>query len=451
MQRFRKGAAAAVVSIGATLGLSFGAGASTSPHAAAPPSVVLWSITQPSSQQRVVDNLISKFNSSYPGGGHVSIVWLGGEVWKTKEAVAMSAHQPPAMFWTYGGSLLDQYVQAGQVADLSPSLDADPAWKKAYVAKHVFDLASYHGNIYAIPATGPDFEIMWQNKAALEKAHVAASPATWTQLERDFTGLKKAGITPVAIAGNDVWPEMIWMQYLTLRYGGPGVFDKINALTPGSWNNPAIIKAAQTVQQMARANDFESGFDAVTFASGNADRLLASGEAGFQAQLYYDEANMRVYDPAFAESPDYSAFNFPSVAGGPAAYEGDLVGQPAEYIALSSHLSSAAMKESLAYVKYETTSQQYNVNFLEDNGYTPITQAGANYLLSKKVPQGSLLYSLFKIGTEAPYIQPYWDQDLPSSVITPMLTNISEVFNLTITPQQFVSNLDKVLAAQHKS
>ena len=62
------------------------------------------------------------------------------------------------------------------------------------------------------------------------------------------------------------------------------------------------------------------------------------------------------------------------------------------------------------------------------------------------MPDGTLLKKLYDIGTSAPSFQPYWDQDLPSAVITPMLTNIGELFDQTMSPQQFVSAMNAVMA-----
>jgi len=396
-----------------------------------------------------VSGLVKQFNSTYPGGGNVSVDWINGEVLKTKTAVAMAGHNPPTVFYTFGGALLEQYIQAGDVANVSSALAADPAWKSVYAANNVFQPVTYKGSIYGIPANGPDFEIMWQNKATVQKAGGTPSPATWSAFMSDVSKLKKAGVSPIAISGKDLWPEMIWMQYLTLRFGGPTVFDKVNALQPGAWSQPAIMKAAQTVQSLAKVGAFEPAFDSVVFESGDADRLLANGQAAFEAQLYYDAANMRVWDPAFAASPNYSPFVFPSVPGG-TGNPGDLVGLPAEYFALSAYASPNARKEALAWLKYETTSQTYNVKFLEDRGYTPMTSAAAKYLTTGKVPDGALVLKLYNIGTKAHYLQPYWDQDLPSSVITPMLTDIGELFDLTITPTQFASSLNAALAQARK-
>ena len=409
------------------------------------PSLTLWTITQPSSAQGVVQGLIKSFNSTYKGGGHVSVDWIGGEPYKQKIAVAMAGHKPPAMFLTYGGQLLQQWVNAGDVANVAPALDADPSWKAEYAAKNVFGLASFNQKIYGIPESGPDYELMWQNKSVLSKAGAQPSPATIADLQTAIAAVKKSGASGVALAGKDLWPEMIWLQYLTLRIGGPQVFDNIAAFKPNPWSDPAVLKAATLVNQLVKAGSFAPGYNTVTFDSGQADQLLSSGKAAFQAQLYYDSANMRVFNPKFAASTDYSPFNFPAVAGG----LGDpkqLVGQAAEYFGMSSHLSAKGQTEATAFLKYLTTSSDYNLKYLADRGYSPITPSAAQQLSSGKVPDGALLKQLYDIGTSAPSFQPYWDQDLPSAVITPMLTAIGELFDGSITPQSFVSQMNSVMA-----
>lgn len=412
-------------------------------------AITIWTITQPSSAQQVVVNLINKFNKTYPGGGHVSIDWIGGEPYKQKIAVAMAGHKPPAIFLTYGGQLFQQYVNAGDVADLTSALSSDPAWKAQYAAKNVFGLATFNNKIYGIPESGPDYELMWENKAVLDAAGATSAPSTWDAFQQDITAVQKAGKAPIALAGKDLWPEMIWLQYLTLRYGGTAPFDKIAALKTDAWSDPAVVKAANTVAQLAKSGAFAKGFNTVTFDGGQADQLLSSGQAAFQAQLYYDSANMRVYNPTFAGSADYVPFNFPSVPGG-TGDPSQLVGQAAEYFGVSSHLSAAQKKEALAWLKFETTSDAYNLQFLADRGYSPITPSAAQKLSSGQVPDGTLLKKLYDIGTSAPSFQPYWDQDLPSAVITPMLTNIGELFDQTMSPQQFVSAMNSVMAQNQK-
>ncbi len=410
------------------------------------PTVTAWPLAQPSSQEAVVNQLVKQFNAQYPGGGHVQINWVGGEAWKQKLVVAMAAHNPPTIFYSSGGQLLGQYVKAGGVYSVSPDLNADPKWKAKYAARNVWSLATFGGKIYGIPAGGPDFETMWENATAVTKAGGTPAPTTWAQFMTDVDALQKAGVAPITVAGKDLWPEMIWMQYLTLRFGGRHAFDGVLASKPGAWSNPAIISAATLVQSLVKQKAFVNGFNTLTFASGQADKLLAQGQAGFEAQLYFDSANMRVYDPAFALSSAYVPSVFPTVPGG-TGNPGDLVGAPAQYFAISNYASAAQKKEAVAWLKYETVSLAYNRDFLVKNGYTPIIKVPEATMQSVK--GGPLLSKLFKIGSTAPYLQPYWDQNLPSAEITPMLTAIGEVFDLTITPQQFADNMNKVLAGLH--
>lgn len=411
--------------------------------------ITIWATSQPGSAQEVMQGLIDEHNKSYPGGGHVSITWIGGEQWKQKLAVAMSGDQGPTVFFNFGGKLLNQWVDAGRVADLTSELKGDPDWMKQYTANKVFDLATFDDKIYGVPATGPDFEVMWQNKQVLQKAGADPSPKTWAEFESAAEKVKGSGAAPVTLAGKDLWPSMIWMQYLVLRYGGPEVFKKVQNGEPGAWSDPAFLKAAETVQKMVRSDYFADGWNTITYQGGQADQQLASGKAAFQAMLYYDLANMRVFAPEFASSPDYSPFSFPAIDGAP----GDptaMVGQPAQYWSVSAYASAEQKKEALAFVKSATTSDTYNIDYLAKRGFTPMTANGAKALTSGDVPNSALLKELYTMGTEASSFQAYWDQDLPSGVITPMKTNIGELFDLSITPQEFVDRMNAVLAEQPK-
>jgi ABC-type glycerol-3-phosphate transport system substrate-binding protein len=173
-----------------------GGGSGSGGKSSAAGQVTVWTITQPSSAQKVVQGLVDKFNKSYPGGGHVTLSWIGGEPYKQKIAVAMAGHHPPTIFLTYGGQLLEQYVKGGNVADVSKELNADQAWKGQYVAKDVFGLATFNNKIYGIPESGPDYELMWQNKSVLRKAGAQPSPATWSEFETAMSAVKKSGAAP---------------------------------------------------------------------------------------------------------------------------------------------------------------------------------------------------------------------------------------------------------------
>ena len=96
------------------------------------PPVVLWNQSEPSNESSVIFNIVKAFNKSYPGGGDVSAFFFGNsDEYKTKMAVAMAAHNPPTLFYSWGGALLDQYIQAGDVANISSALDERPGLESA--------------------------------------------------------------------------------------------------------------------------------------------------------------------------------------------------------------------------------------------------------------------------------------------------------------------------------
>src|SRR5690606_16951658 len=146
------------------------------------------------------------------------------------------------------------------------------------------------------------------------------------------------------------------------------------------------------------------------FNSGQSSKLMADGKAAFQAMLYYDAANMRVFAPDFAESPDYSPIPFPEVPGVDGA-AGVLVGQPAAYYAVSARASDEQKKQAAAWLKFLTTSDEFNIEFLAKNGYTPLTESAAKALESGDVPGSRLLKELYDMASDATAYQSYWDQD----------------------------------------
>lgn len=409
-------------------------------HSVAKVPITLWTLTSNTNEQKAETAAINDFNKSYPGGD-VQVDYVENTAYKTKIAVAMSAHHPPTVFWTWGGRIFDAWAQAHQVTPITSQLNSDPAWKNAYL-KGAWPLISYKGQIYGVPASGPGIELMFANQAVLDKAGVRSVPTTWGQFMHSAAAVKKTGAFPISLAGATEWPEMIWLQYLTLRYGGPQVFNNIAAGKPNAWDNPAFLKAAEAVQTLAKDGYFETGYSAVHWSSGQTDELMAAGKAAFQAMGDWDYGSMLNVAPKFAKSPDYKFATFPTVPGGLANKA--VVGEPAAYFAIASDATPAQKKEAVAFLKDATTSRAWNVNYLEAFGNTPEDVNYATDLLHYTGGKENLTF--FRMAQHATYLQDYWDQNLPSAVVTPMLTDIGELFDLSMTPQKFVQDMDALLA-----
>ena len=452
LKRSKPSARTAGAALLATVTTSMGVGAlgivpasatirgATLAHSVAKVPITLWTLSSNPKEQKAETAAINAFNKSYPGGD-VKVDYIENGAYKTKIAVAMSGHNPPTMFYTWGGQIFYAWVQAGEVMPITSQLNSDPAWKNAYL-KTVWPLASYKGQIYGVPDSGPGIELMFANQAVLSKVGVKSVPSSWGQFMNAAAALKKAGVFPVSLAGATEWPEMIWLQYLTLRYGGPQVFNNIANDKAGAWSNPAVLKAATAVQTLAKDGYFEPGYSAVHWSSSQTDELMAAGKAAFQAMGDWDYGSMLNVAPKFAKSSSYKFATFPTVPGGVA--NNAVVGEPASYYAIASNASPAQKKEALAFFKDVTTSRAWNLNYLEAFGNTPEDVNYAPDLLHYAGGKQNLTF--FRMAQHATYLQDYWDQNLPSAVVTPMLTDIGELFDMTMTPQKFVQDMNSVMA-----
>ena len=71
-----------------------------------------------------------------------------------------------------------------------------------------------------------ELEFIWYNKALLQKAGVAA-PKSLDDIPAMCTALRKAGITPIAIDGQDQWPLERYVAYQPFRAAGPDFIQKL--------------------------------------------------------------------------------------------------------------------------------------------------------------------------------------------------------------------------------
>lgn len=140
--------------------------------------------------------------------------------YKQKLQTAIGSPQAPDVFLNWGGGNLATYVTAGQVADLSDALNSDSTWKSAFLPS-VLAAGQIDGKYYGVPMEGVQPVSLFYNKTEFAKAGITAAPATWADLLTDVAALKAKGVTPIALAGSQAWTELMWMEYLLDRVGGP--------------------------------------------------------------------------------------------------------------------------------------------------------------------------------------------------------------------------------------
>src|SRR5699024_457504 len=83
---------------------------------------------------------------------------------------------------------------------------------------------------------------------------------TWDDLMDLVPVFNDAGVAPISLAGQSRWTNMMWLEFLYDRIGGPDVWDAIFNGESDAWSDPAALEASTKVQDLVKANGFINGF-----------------------------------------------------------------------------------------------------------------------------------------------------------------------------------------------
>ncbi|MFC8832145.1 extracellular solute-binding protein [Streptomyces griseoincarnatus] len=391
-------------------------------------------------QEGVRAGAVDAFNKAHPDT-QIEDTTYQNDAYKTKIKTAIGAGQAPTVIWGWGGGTLRAYAEAGQVEDLTPWFDENPDVKKGLFPSS-FGAATVDGKIYAMPCETVQPIILYYNKRVFDRVKVDP-PETWDDIMALVPKFNAKGIAPFALGGQSRWTNMMWLEFLFDRIGGPEVFQAAIEGERNAWSHPDAIKALTALQDLVKADGFVKGFSSIT-ADSNAD----------QALLYTDRAAMMLHGAwsygiqqadggDFVSSDSLGFMTFPAVEGG----KGDLsdtVGNPAQYLSISAKAS--AEQKKIAKDFFATgILQEEEVKQWIGNGSVPI-RLGTEKLLAAS-DNAEFLQFTYDIASKAKVFVQSWDQALSPTAAETLLDNIVKLFQLSISPQQFASNLNAVTAA----
>lgn len=377
---------------------------------------------------------INRFNASAAAkkaGGTIKLQKVPGADYPAKLRTAMGSPNAPDVFFNWGGGSIKAYKDANQLVDLTDIITGDPVLKSGFLPS-VIAAGGLSGHNYGIPMRGMQPVILFYNKSVFAE-HKLTPPTTFDELLAINTKLKKAGITPFALGGADIWPELMWLEYLTDRIGGPQVFDKIKNGDTSGWGDPAVLKAAETVRQLIDDGAFGKGYSSVAYTNGGAPAVFAKGKAAMHLMGSWE------YSTQLGKFPDFAKNNlgwcaFPKVEGGAGDIR-NVVGNPTNYWSVNARTGNK--DAAMAFLK-TCASEQYAKDLIA-NGDIPTTSNAEKLLDASPNPEfAKFQYRLVK---EAPAFTLSWDQAVDPDVSTPMLTEINKLFVGKSSPSQFVSAL----------
>ncbi|NHC46284.1 ABC transporter substrate-binding protein [Motilibacter aurantiacus] len=387
--------------------------------------VWVWQDAADKVQQAAVD----RFNAS--GAGRARLNRVPGDGYEDKLRVAIGSSKAPDVFFNWGGASVKEYADAGELLDLTPMLQADTAFGKAFLPS-VLQAGMVGDRYYGIPMRGTQPVLVFYNKAVFADAGVSP-PETWDDVTALIAIFTEQGVTPFALAGADAWAELMWLEYLVDRFGGPGVFERVKNGDVRGWRDPAVLRAAKAVVDLIERGAFGHSFSAVGYNAGGASALLSRGRAAMQLMGSWEYANQLAADPEFARGR-LGWTTFPTVTDG----RGDpdaVVGNPNNFWSVT----AGVRDPEAAFAFLRTAAEDAYAADLVGQGAVPTTTDAASFLDRSADPAfARFQYDLVQ---RASTFTVSWDQALPSAQATGMLTLIRKLFAAQLAPAELVEAL----------
>ncbi|MGP4046692.1 ABC transporter substrate-binding protein [Streptomyces sp. 2A115] len=384
-------------------------------------------------QQAAVDRF-NKSAAAKSADGKVKLEKVPGSDYTAKLRTAMGSPRQPDVFFNWGGGSITAYQEAKQLVDLTDTIAGDPALKDGFLPA-VLAAGELGGRNYGIPMRGMQPVILFYNKSVFAE-HKLQPPTTWAELQDINAKLKAARITPFALGGADTWTELMWLEYLVDRIGGPEVFAKIQGGDTSGWGDPAVLKAAETIKELIDDGAFGSKFSSVSYVNGGAPAVFAKGKAAMHLMGSWEYSTQLGKFPDFAKS-NLGWFAFPTVEGGTGDIR-NVVGNPTNYWSVNARTKNK--DAAIAFLK-DCASETY-AKALVANGDIPTTSNAAKLLDASPNPEFARFQ--YEMVEKAPAFTLSWDQALGADIATPMLTEINKLFVGQSSPSEFVSALKEL-------
>ncbi|GAA2011487.1 extracellular solute-binding protein [Catenulispora yoronensis] len=233
-----------------------------------------------------LDGLVGVFNTACTGDKFVNGAVAGGAGANAKQVLASRLQQgdPPDTFQAHAGAELSDYINAGQIEDLSAEYKEwglDTAFPKG-----LLDNISVGGKIYSVPANIHRANVLWSNKTVVSGAGITTAPTTMADFLADLDKLKAKGVqTPLAL-GKD-WTQEMLFEAVLISDLGPAQFT-------GLWNGTTDWKGAAVTQGI---NDYKkllsyTNSDRDTYDWTDAEKLIMEGKAGYQLMGDWEAADL---------------------------------------------------------------------------------------------------------------------------------------------------------------
>jgi raffinose/stachyose/melibiose transport system substrate-binding protein len=387
-----------------------------------------WHIQNTDPMLSVWAGLAKQFEAAHPGV-KVDITPLENEAFKAKLTTVTQAGNPPGLFHSWGGGVLEQQVSAGLVKDIA----GEEASFLSQVSPNGVKLYQIGGKQYGTP-----YELgmvgFWYNKDLFAKAGVNATPKTWGELLGVVRQLKAANVVPIALAGGDKWPAHFYWSYLALRQGG--VAGMTEAAKTGGFDGADFVTAGAKLAELVALEPFQPGFlGAKYMANDGQSALMGNGQTAMELMGQWAPTIEAAYSTDKKGIGDkLGFFPFPALEGGR--------GSPTEVLggANGFAVGKNAPPEVFEFLKFLLSLDSQRKAAVA--GVLPVT-AGAESALED--PNLKLVHDALK---NASGFQLYLDQAFPPAIGQQVNDSVAELIARSASPEAVAQAIAKTAKNQ---
>lgn len=390
----------------------------------------LWPEGSSKQHNEIVQSIVEEFESDHPDVT-IEMEILGNEQYKEKLKVLSASNELPDVGMTWAGGFLDPYVSGDMFATLDDVIESNLS--DAFVSGTT-EAYAVDGQTYGLPLE-LNITPVYYNKAIFDQYGLEA-PETWDEMKEVVQTLVDNDVTPITLGNKDAWTGSMWYMYLADRLGGPeSITSAIDR--SGSFEDPAMIQAAEEVQSLVDMGAFISGFNGL--GNDEAKGYFINEQAAMYLMATWDlpEWTTNEDNPQeFRDSVDY--FKFPTVEGG----EGDInsyVGGPG--VGLFVAENSDVKEEAKEFVSF----------FVEKWGEKSVTDAGvipATKVDTEGIDLPQMYIDILNDLNEATNLTLYADVQMSASAADVHLDMIQALFGEQVTPEEFAAEHENALNSE---
>ncbi|MCC8151186.1 MAG: extracellular solute-binding protein [Lachnospiraceae bacterium] len=373
-----------------------------------------------SSRQDGLEGLTEIFNEANENI-NVTVACYDTDGIKDACKTAAQSSSMPSMWFNWGGSLGQYYVDNGVTYDLTAYAEEN-GWSDTFNSG-VLSLCTLSDQVCGYPTSYNVLGIYYRTD--IFEQYGLEVPATIEEFEALCDTLLENGITPISTAGLNGWHVMRLIEQLIEYTAGADLHDELQAMTT-SWDCDAVVEALTIYQTYCESGYFPDGF--VTANPDDTYMAFAMGTCAMDVQgQWYDAA----LNNNGADVSVVSWFPFPNGTGRVSAF--------AEMVQFSADLTDDELEAAMLYTQFMNSVEATDLYPNDYNLPLPLNDAEMPDAETQPNVESLLNYSS-EYGTFT-----ITDQAFPSEVADVLFNCQDAIAGGSMTPEEAATQIQAAI------